>query len=374
MTSRELKIWQRYNKKVNKILEYRGRKREEFLAEVAIIGASCSIPTYERGLPCTLISIGRVKLVFDYGDGATQKLLKFVDFSSDEIFIFFTHDHPDHWTGILALPGVIYTMHIEKKPIKKIRLFTNVFVANFLKTFLKKMKKYQELRVYFEINYINKYGICMDSYPNNDICFKTENTFIDMIKNHSERKRKSNTAGSDMDMTEYVNTDKIFNIKNFNNMDDFISISWFPAIHVPSSLAFRINVCTFPLANPGPANITIIGNPNLQELGCIYSIGITGDTKYSLTMKDFFKFCSVLICDCTFSKRLPNTTKSNHMTIEQAFKFCQIARIKSLIATHLHTDFDENGQDREHILKLEAHGNYPTIKIGKDMAIYRIKD
>jgi len=119
MTFKELKIQQKYNKKINKMLEYRGRKREEYFAEVVIIGASCSIPTYERGLPCTLISIGKVKLVFDYGDGATQKLIKFVDFSSNEIFKFLTHDHPHHWTGLLALPGIIYTMHIEKNQLKK---------------------------------------------------------------------------------------------------------------------------------------------------------------------------------------------------------------------------------------------------------------
>jgi len=249
-----------------------------------------------------------------------------------------------------------------------------VFVANFLRTFLKEMKKYPELRVYFKINYINKYGICMDAYPSDDICFDTENTLVDMIKHHPVQKRKVNTTGSDVDIAEYINTDKIFNIKNFNNMDDFISISWFPAIHVPSSLAFRINVYAFPIANRISENMVRIDDSDLQDSGCIYSIGITGDTRYSLTMKDFFKFCSVLICDCTFSKRLPNTTKSNHMTIEQAFKFCQVARIKSLIATHLHTDFNENGQDREYVLKLEAHNNYPAIKIGKDMAMYRIKD
>lgn len=130
-------------------------KTDECLAEIITIGSNCSVPTPDRGLPCTLISIGKVKLVFNYGDGATQKLLRFVDFGQDEVFIFFTHDHPDHWTGLLALPGIIYTMLIEKVPIKKIHIYANASIANSLVKYLKSNRMY-ELRKYFEINYISK--------------------------------------------------------------------------------------------------------------------------------------------------------------------------------------------------------------------------
>ena len=124
-------------------------KTDECLAEIITIGSSCSVPTPDRGLPCTLISIGKVKLVFDYGDGATQKLSRFVDFGLDEVFIFFTHDHPDHWTGLLALPGIIYTMLIEKVSINKIHIYANASIANSLVKFLKSNRMY-ELRKYFE--------------------------------------------------------------------------------------------------------------------------------------------------------------------------------------------------------------------------------
>jgi ribonuclease BN (tRNA processing enzyme) len=151
-------------------------KTDECFAEIITIGSSCSVPTPDRGLPCTLISIGKVKLVFDYGDGATQKLLKFVDFGQDELFIFFTHDHPYHWTGLLALPGIMYTMLIEKVPIKKIHIYANASIANSLVKFLKSNRMY-ELRKYFEINYISKYGSCLDDYPNHDTHFKTDARF-----------------------------------------------------------------------------------------------------------------------------------------------------------------------------------------------------
>ncbi len=172
-------------------------KTDECLAGIITIGTSCSAPTADRGLPCTLISIGKVKLVFDNGDGATQKLLRFVDFGQDEVFTLFTHDHPDHWTGLLALPGIIYTMLNEKVPIKKIHIYANASIANSLAKFLKSNIMYG-LRKYFDINYISKYGSCLDDYPNHETHFKTDAAFnrttrsclVDSIKLEKNRYMK----------------------------------------------------------------------------------------------------------------------------------------------------------------------------------------
>jgi ribonuclease BN (tRNA processing enzyme) len=351
-------------------------KTDECLAEIVTIGSSCSVPTPERGLPCTLVSVGRVKLVFDYGDGATQKLLRFVDFGHDEIFIFFTHDHPDHWTGILALPGIIYTMLIEKMPIKKIHMYANPHIANSLVKFLKSSRLYDELRKYFEINYISKDGSCLDDYPNHDTHIKTDAALNRAIKSFSEGKRKASTPeGLDCKKPESTTTNMTLNIKNLNNVNDFVSVKWSPVLHVSSSLAFRVNVGKLLF----PANLESYANYETDqsatpEIENHCSIGITGDTKYIPHMNDFFLSCSALVCDCTFSKRLPNKTKSKHMSIEQACQLCRMAKIKLLIATHLHTNFSETSQDKGYIQELKAiWNNFPLIEIGADSSVYRVK-
>ncbi len=62
------------------------------------------------------------------------------------------------------------------------------------------------------------------------------------------------------------------------------------------------------------------------------------------------------------------------MSVEQACQLCRRAKIKLLIATHLHTNFDENGQDKEYIQELKASwNNLPSIEIGADTSVYRIK-
>ena len=350
-------------------------KTDECLAEIITVGSSCSVPTPDRGLPCTLISIGKVKLVFDYGDGATQKLLRFVDFGQDEVFIFFTHDHPDHWTGLLALPGIIYTMLIEKVPIKKIHIYANASIANSLVKFLKSNRMY-ELRKYFEINHISKHGSCLDDYPNHDTHFKTEAALERTIRSFSDGKRKApNPKDSEWKITKSITTNMAVNIKNLNNVNDFVSVRWSPVLHVSSSLAFRVNVGNFLF----PANTESFSNDGIDhytppkiENNC--SIGITGDTKYIPHMNEFFQSCSALVCDCTFSKRLPNKTKAKHMSIEQACQLCRMAKIKLLVATHLHINFSEKGQDKGYLQELKAlWHNLPLIEIGADSSVYRIK-
>ena len=350
-------------------------KTDECLAEIITIGSSCSVPTPDRGLPCTLISIGKVKLVFDYGDGATQKLLRFVDFGQDEVFIFFTHDHPDHGTGLLALPGIIYTMLIEKVPIKKIHIYANAPIANSLVKFLKS-NRMNELSKYFEINYISKYGSCLDDYPNHDTHFKTDTEFKRAIRSFSEGKRKAPTPDcSDWKITKSITSNMTVNIKNLNNGNDFVSVRWSPVLHVSSSLAFRVNVGKFLF----PANMKSCTNAGIDhsvppEIENHCSIGITGDAKYIPHMNDFFQSCSALVCDCTFSKRLPNKTKAKHMSIEQACQLCRMAKIKLLIASHLHINFSEKGQDKGYLQELKRiWHNVPLIEIGADSSFYRIK-
>ena len=146
-------------------------------------------------------------------------------------------------------------------------------------------------------------------------------------------------------------------------------------LYVSSSLAFRVNVGKFLF----PANLEPYPNDGIDhhatpenENNC--SIGITGDTKYIPHMNDFFQSCSALVCDCTFSKRLPNKTNANHMSIEQACQLCRTAKIKLLIATHLHINFSEKDQDKGYLQELKAvWHNLPLIEIGADSSVYRIK-
>jgi hypothetical protein len=51
-----------------------------------------------------------------------------------------------------------------------------------------------------------------------------------------------------------------------------------------------------------------------------------------------------------------------------------MAKIKLLVATHLHINFSEKGQDKGYLQELKAvWHNLPLIEIGADSSVYRIK-
>ncbi len=305
------KAGQKHYSEIDKeqLLAKTGKSDDDCFAEIVTIGSSCSVPTPDRGLPCTLLSIGKVKLIFDYGDGATQKLLRFVDFGRDEVFVFFTHDHPDHWTGLLALPGIIYTILIEKKPIKKIHLYANLHVANFLVKFLKSNSMFDGLRKYFDLNCISKHGSYLDGYPDHDTQFETDAEFNRTIRSFSEGKRKAPTP-QDLDLgtvVKSITSNTTVNIKNFNSTQDFISVKWSSVSHVPSSLAFRVNVGTFLFSanTESFSNAEIDHSSSLPEFECLCSVGITGDAEYAQAWMPFSSPVRLWFVTALFQKDCP---------------------------------------------------------------------
>ncbi|MBL7203117.1 MAG: MBL fold metallo-hydrolase [Desulfobacteraceae bacterium] len=98
----------------------------------SFLGTGASVPKKDRGYPSTLLMYQKSGILIDCGDGVTGQLVMIKDnFIKDVKFIFITHEHFDHYSGIGAFlysncvlrrknPLWIYGNNIVIKNVKKI--------------------------------------------------------------------------------------------------------------------------------------------------------------------------------------------------------------------------------------------------------------
>ncbi len=91
------------------------------MMKLTILGSGTFIPEIERTGPSYLLEVGELNILFDFGRGAIDRLLKkkFNLYNVDKIFI--THTHIDHIVDLLA-----YIQFIWDNPEKK--NFKNKFI------------------------------------------------------------------------------------------------------------------------------------------------------------------------------------------------------------------------------------------------------
>lgn len=71
--------------------------------EVVFHGTGAGHPSADRGASCTSFRSGDTTVVVDAGEGATRAMMRDgIDLQSID-FLFLSHYHPDHWTGIPSL-------------------------------------------------------------------------------------------------------------------------------------------------------------------------------------------------------------------------------------------------------------------------------
>ena len=80
--------------------------------KVVFLGTSGSMPTPERNLPSIALRRGRELFLFDVGEGTQRQLLKAGMGFKQKTYIFITHLHLDHVSG---LPGIIHTLSLLQR-------------------------------------------------------------------------------------------------------------------------------------------------------------------------------------------------------------------------------------------------------------------
>jgi len=98
-------------------------------------------------------------------------------------------------------------------------------------------------------------------------------------------------------------------------------------------------------------------------------IGISGDTRPTKKLEEFFKNCDYLTFDCTFSDKLKDkAVETFHSTAKEAAVFAKNANVSNLVLTH----FSARYKDESELLN-EAKEIHGSVFAAKDLLEIEIK-
>ena len=99
-------------------------------------------------------------------------------------------------------------------------------------------------------------------------------------------------------------------------------------------------------------------------------VGISGDTRPTALLEQFFKGCDVLIFDSTYSdENAANARENLHSTSREAATLARRARVKKLILTH----FSARYRSVSHLVR-QAREVFPNTIAAKDYLVYDVAE
>ena len=290
--------------------------------KLVFLGTSGAMPTIQRGLSCTCLVKDNEVLMFDAGEGAQISYLKSGLPWNKKMKIFVTHLHGDHCIGIL---GLLQSMNLQNRT-EPLEIFgpegidefiaANIKILNFGLSFPVLITKINEGMLVDEKNYSifasdAKHGIPAFSFR-----------FDEKDKPGEFFPEKAKALG--------IPEGKLWHELQIGN-----------SVEIDGKKTV-------------PSQVT-------GEKRSGRKIGISGDTRPTDKLVEFFKNCDYLSFDSTFADELKKkAVEANHSTAKEAAELAEKANVSTLILTH----FSARYNDESVLLKeaKEIHSNTITAK------------
>ncbi|MBT3592286.1 MAG: ribonuclease Z [Candidatus Nitrosopelagicus sp.] len=292
--------------------------------KLVYLGTSAAAPTVERSLTCICLVRENEVLMFDAGEGAQVAYLKAGLPWNKKMKIFVTHLHGDHCLGIL---GLLQTMSLQKRT-ESLEIYgpagieefitANIKVLNFGLPFPVFITIVEEGNVVNEKNYQIRCCEARHGIPAFSYCF--------------EENEKSGVFYPDKAKELGVPEGKLWQeLQNGNSIE-------IDGKKIDSS--------------------QVTGEKRAGK-----KIGISGDTRPTEKLEEFFKNSDYLSFDCTFSFDLKNRAiETNHSTAKEAAELARKANVKNLILTHFSARYND-----ESVLLNEAKQVHKSAIAAKDL-------
>ena len=290
--------------------------------KLVFLGTSGAMPTIQRGLSCTCLVKDNEVLMFDAGEGAQISYLKSGLPWNKKMKIFVTHLHGDHCIGIL---GLLQSMNLQNRT-EPLEIFgpegidefiaANIKILNFGLSFPVLITKINEGMLVDEKNYSifasdAKHGIPAFSFR-----------FDEKDKPGEFFPEKAKALG--------IPEGKLWHELQIGN-----------SVEIDGK--------------------KIVSSQVTGEKRSGRKIGISGDTRPTDKLVEFFKNCDYLSFDSTFADELKKkAVEANHSTAKEAAELAEKANVSTLILTH----FSARYNDESVLLKeaKEIHNNTITAK------------
>ena len=292
--------------------------------KIVYIGTSAAAPTVERSLSCICLVRENEVLMFDAGEGAQVAYLKAGLPWNKKMKIFVTHLHGDHCLGIL---GLLQTMSMQKRT-ESLEIYGPAGIEEFITANIKVLNFGLPFPVFITIveegNVVNekKYQIsCCEAQhgiPAFSYCF--------------EENEKSGVFYPEKAKELGIPEGKMWQeLQNGNSVE-------VNGVKIDSS------------------QVTGDKRPGKK-------IGISGDTRPTEKLQNFFTNSDYLSFDCTFSFDLKDRAiETNHGTAKEAAELAKNANVKNLILTHFSARYSD-----ESVLLDEAKQIHESVIAAKDL-------
>ena len=292
--------------------------------KLVFLGTSGAMPTTDRGLTCICLVKDNEILMFDAGEGAQISYLKSGLPWNKKMKIFVTHLHGDHCIGIL---GLLQTMNLQNRT-ESVEIFGPDGIDEFIAANIK----------------ILNFGL---SFP---VLISRVNEGL--IVDEKDYSVFANDANHGIPAFSF----------RFDEKDR--PGEFFPenakALEIPEGKLWR----ELQMGN----SIEIDGKEILssQVTGKRRpgrKIGVSGDTRPTDELVEFFKNCDYLSFDSTFADELKEkAVEANHSTAKEAAELAEKANVSTLILTHFSARYND-----ESVLLEEAKKIHDNTIAAKDL-------
>jgi ribonuclease Z len=298
--------------------------------KLVFLGTSAAQPTAERGMTCICLVLDREILMFDAGEGAQIAFQKSKLGWNKKIKIFVTHLHGDHCVGIL---GLLQTMSLQNRT-ESVDIYGPTGIEEFIAANLK----------------ILNFGL---TFPVRIIRIKEGLVFEDSTYSiHVCEAEHSIPAYS------YLFTEKDKPGKFYPQKAKELGIPEGKLWHeLQNDIEVKIGAKTIKPSD-------VMGEKRKGR-----KIGISGDTRPTQKLEEFFQDCDYMTFDSTYSDTLRDKAKENyHSTAKEAAELAKRARVSNLILTH----FSARYEDVEDLVN-EAKTIHDSVIAAKDLLEINIK-
>jgi len=292
--------------------------------KLVYLGTSAAAPTPERSLTCICLVRENEVLMFDAGEGAQVAYLKARLPWNKKMKIFVTHLHGDHCLGIL---GLLQTMSMQKRT-ESLEIYGPAGIEEFITANIKVLNFGLPFPVFITIveegNVVNekKYQVnCCEAQhgvPAYSYCF--------------EENERSGIFYPEKAKELGIPEGKLWQeLQNGNSIE-------IDGKKIDSS------------------QVTGEKRPGKK-------IGISGDTRPTEKLQNFFTNSDYLSFDCTFAFDLKDRAiETNHSTAKEAAELAKNSSVKNLILTHFSARYSD-----ESVLLDEAKQIHESVIAAKDL-------
>ncbi len=294
------------------------------------LGTSAAQPTSERALTCICLEKDGEVLMFDAGEGAQISYLKCGLGWNKKMKIFVTHLHGDHCIGIL---GLLQTMTLQNR-IEPVEIYGPEGIEEFIASNIK------------ILNFGLSFPVII-STVSEGLVLEDKTYFIHACE-----------AEHFIPAFSYLFQEKDKPGKFYPEKAKALDIPEGELWH-KLQMDHEVKV----------GNKTVRPSDVMGEKRSGKKIGISGDTRPTKKLEDFFKNCNYLSFDSTFSNELKEKAiETCHSTAKEAAMLAKNASVENLILTHFSARYKNEGE-----LLAEAKTIHSSVIAAKDLLEIEIK-